>query len=496
MIDPCVVSVMSLITSQKRKKDKAQSGGNGGPATKKKKDKEKVVIPPPVEGGPFVPQHRLWATYRNEKHLRSCEVIQVRSIAKKKKTTDMEVEEARRGGGEDGPHPFEYYVHFLEFNRRNDIWVDFDNLKLVNENGEKPPQEEIKVGQALGMGQETGDTVNFLEEQGTNTNETMDEESLREHETYTAVKNVEMIQLGRYRMETWYFSPFPPELFPDHDQKNPIPILYLCEFTLKFFRHKSELQRHYQKNPVRHPPGNEIYRDDVTMLSMFEVDGTQEKTYAQNLCWLGKMFLDHKTLFYDTDPFLFYVLCERDDRGYHIVGFYSKEKHSETGYNLACILTLPAYQRKGYGKFLIEFSYELSKLEKKVGSPEKPLSDLGQLGYRSYWSEILLQLLIESGEKHLSIVDLCQRTSFKPEDTIQTLQSLSLLKYYSGNYLIYITDEARRKHEHYQKRKKNQKRVDPKKIHWAPFETGRKKDPWSIRSIVRRENQEDGGDSD
>jgi histone acetyltransferase MYST1 len=48
------------------------------------------------------------------------------------------------------------------------------------------------------------------------------------------------------------------------------------------------------------------------------------------------------------------------------VGYFSKEKNSEEGYNLACILTLPCYQKKGYGKFLIAFSYELSKLEGKV----------------------------------------------------------------------------------------------------------------------------------
>ena len=46
--------------------------------------------------------------------------------------------------------------------------------------------------------------------------------------------------------------------------------------------------------------------------------------------------------------------------------YFSKEKCSEDGFNLACILTLPAYQRKGYGKFLISMSYELSKLESKV----------------------------------------------------------------------------------------------------------------------------------
>ena len=57
---------------------------------------------------------------------------------------------------------------------------------------------------------------------------------------------------------------------------------------------------------------------------------------------MAKLFLDHKTLFYDVDPFLFYVVCEHDDLGYHFVGYFSKEKDIvDGGNNLACILVMP-----------------------------------------------------------------------------------------------------------------------------------------------------------
>ena len=59
-------------------------------------------------------------------------------------------------------------------------------------------------------------------------------------------------------------------------------------------------------------------------ISVFEADGRDHKVYCQNLCLLAKLFLDHKTLYFDVEPFLFYVLTEVDQLGCHIVGFFSK----------------------------------------------------------------------------------------------------------------------------------------------------------------------------
>jgi len=232
---------------------------------------------------------------------------------------------------------------------------------------------------------------------------------------------------------------------------------------------KKTLLRHKEKCELRHPPGNEIYRKDK--LSMFEVDGKKNKIYCQNLCLLAKLFLDHKTLYYDVEPFLFYILTESDERGCHMVGYFSKEKNSPDDFNLACILILPPYQRKGFGKFLIAFSYELSKREGKVGTPEKPLSDLGLLSFRSYWTEVLLNILKEH-KGNLSIKDISGLTSIKPEDIISTLQSLHLIKYWKGQYIISVTPKVVEEHVRNFQRKSRQ--VEPSALHWVPPSTTEK----------------------
>ena len=122
----------------------------------------------------------------------------------------------------------------------------------------------------------------------------------------TRMKNIEMIELGRHRIRPWYFSPYPIEL-------TTLDTIYICEFCLKYLKSRTCLERHLTKCNLKYPPGNEIYRRES--ISFFEIDGRKNKAYSQNLCLLAKLFLDHKTLYYDTDPFLFYVMCECDNRG-------------------------------------------------------------------------------------------------------------------------------------------------------------------------------------
>jgi histone acetyltransferase MYST1 len=218
----------------------------------------------------------------------------------------------------------------------------------------------------------------------------------KEHEQITKVKYIDKIQIGRFEIDTWYFSPYPEE----YGRQSK---LWICEYCLKYMRLEKSYRYHMSECTWRQPVGKEIYRKGT--LSVYEVDGKDHKIYCQNLCLLAKLFLDHKTLYFDVEPFLFYILCEVDKQGAHIVGYFSKEKESPDGNNVACILTLPPYQRQGYGKLLIAFSYELSRLEGTVGSPEQPLSDLGKLSYRSYWSWVLLEILRDF-RGTLSIKDL------------------------------------------------------------------------------------------
>ena len=276
------------------------------------------------------------------------------------------------------------------------------------------------------------------------------------------VRNLSRVQMGRHELEPWYFSPY-PVAFTEED------MIYICEFCLCYFASGREFGRHRTKCTLLHPPGNEIYRDDG--VSFFEIDGRRQRVWCRNLCLLSKLFLDHKTLYYDVDPFLFYCMTTRDQHGCHLVGYFSKEKESAEGYNVACILTLPQYQRRGYGKLLIAFSYELSKREGKLGSPEKPLSDLGLLGYRAYWQETIVDLLTD-GRTEASIEELGTLSAMTTADVLNTLQNLNMLRYSKGGHVIVLMDAIVEQQEKMRQREREKgrgrRRIEPERLMWKP----------------------------
>ncbi|KAF9525653.1 hypothetical protein CPB83DRAFT_837983 [Crepidotus variabilis] len=202
------------------------------------------------------------------------------------------------------------------------------------------------------------------------------------------VLRIRSIRFGPYDIKTWYDAPFPEEYATIPDGR-----MWICEFCLKYMKSRFGATRHQMKCHARHPPGDEIYRDGI--VSIFEVDGRRNKIYCQNLCLLSKMFLDHKSLFYDVEPFLFYVITQVDEFG--------------------------SRQRQGWGNLLIDFSYLLSKIEQRLGSPEKPLSALGALGYRNYWTLAVMRFLQTAPNNVRLEAHICSATSMTHEDVFNTL---------------------------------------------------------------------------
>ena len=367
----------------------------------------------------------------------------------------------------------EYYIHFIDFDRRLDRWVPASWVRAPTKASDDGGAGGDKDGDGVGSDRKRsadgcqrvtrrGKRRRMASLGGAAVSESHDPELAkleREHAKMTRVKNVDSIYMGGYDMKAWYYSPYPSE---STGQRR----LFICEYCLKYMRKCSSLQKHSQKCRLRHPPGDEIYRDGN--LSVFEVDGSRSRVYCQCLCLLSKLFLDHKTLYYGVESFLFYVLCESDASGFHPVGYFSKEKKSINNNNVACILTFPPFQRKGYGRFLIALSYELSRVDRCIGSPEKPLSDLGNRSYRSYWTRVLLGALAEQ-RRPRSVKELSEETYIEEKDIVNTLKSLNMISYFKGMAVISTTPKTIEMYQRVLNARPDRVPLDADKLQYQPL---------------------------
>lgn len=248
---------------------------------------------------------------------------------------------------------------------------------------------------------------------------------------HSAKDSTQWVNLGgEADIKVLYESPYPEDI-------KGMPLFFICAYCLKPFSNKSSFFVHQDCCPRIAPPGREIYRDSSSRLSFFEVDGSEERSYCRNLCLLAMLFISSKTSHNEVATFLFYILTKNDANGCRIVGYFSKEKNPSRNNNLSCLLTIPSDQRNGYGHLLIDMSYKLSAIERKVGSPEHPLSDLGLLTYRKYWrSNILCYLRSHKDAHNISIKSMSLQTRIHPTDIVNELMRNNLLVMKDGNYFI------------------------------------------------------------
>jgi histone acetyltransferase SAS3 len=210
------------------------------------------------------------------------------------------------------------------------------------------------------------------------------------------------ITINNQKLKTKNKSPF-------HEQKN-VEICSVC-FMLG----------HHRCSAI----GEIVYQHDIVIV---QVDGSKSKRNTQHLSLLCKLFLKSKTVYFDTSEFLFYLFYHNND----FIGYFSKEKKSIENYILSCILVLPPFQQQGYGRKMIEFAYELARMNQIVGGPEEPLSMLGLKAFFNYWRIVLLDILVNNNLT-LTISELSAITGFRQSDIVYTLFKMGFLSHCDSN---------------------------------------------------------------
>jgi hypothetical protein len=312
-------------------------------------------------------------------------------------------------------------------------------------------------------------------------------------------RNIDKVVLGNMLFDTWYYSPYPDSIVLDSafssikgDPRNgavingfgavksaiACPRLHVCPLCFVYSPREDDYLQHLryheetQKNggwtePV---PESALKVYEWEGYTVWEVDGEREKLYCQNISLFGKLFLEQKSVFFDTGGFKYYVLThtpastpvpkgrgrkrassELDQTlfGTKVLGFFSKENLSWDSNNLACILIFPPFQHRQLGQLLMAVSYKLSGWEWEggvIGGPEKPLSSLGRRSYLRFWSERIARFVMgqtadadqrvvfEDAKKRkngpskeeMTVKEIGERTGMLPEDVVAALNEMGV----------------------------------------------------------------------
>ncbi|KAJ9604087.1 SAS complex subunit [Cladophialophora chaetospira] len=333
-------------------------------------------------------------------------------------------------------------------------------------------------------------------------------------------RNIHSVVLGNLLFDAWYYSPYPDNIVLQQggigngsatsalDSRNgyihsgqnnfiraeePVcPRLYVCPCCFRYTPVQHQLTSHLAQHRHLRASGQELNQpvpDSAFKVyewegyAIWEIEGEKEKLYCQNLSLFGKLFLEQKSVFFDTSGFKYYVLtytkpensvpsaptktrgrkrsssssvAEDDDMllQTRVLGFFSKENLSWDANNLACILVFPPFQHRQLGQLLMAVSYKLSGWEWEggiIGGPEKPLSAMGRKSYLRFWSERIARFMmgqsadadakrvfdisngrnrktVQPRKEEMTIKEIGNRTGMLGEDVVAALTEMGICK--------------------------------------------------------------------
>ena len=109
-------------------------------------------------------------------------------------------------------------------------------------------------------------------------------------------------------------------------------------------------------------------------------------------------------------------------------------------------------------------------MENKVGSPEKPLSDLGLISYRSYWKDLLLKYLSSYNQKSVCIKDIGNEMAVSTYDIVSTFQWMGMMKYWKGKHILLKNHDLLEEYKARLKRRRGDyKTIEPDCLNWRPY---------------------------
>lgn len=175
----------------------------------------------------------------------------------------------------------EYYVHYSGLNRRLDQWVTMDQIlspdaiennemaatnDAATKGNQSPAQTTVANTTTLRSSTvlktlNTSTVLNDSSPVGDNSDRKITRNQKRrhdeinhvqkpysemdpttaalekEHEAITKVKYIDALRIGKFEIDTWYFSPYP-------DEYGKVKTLYVCQYCLKYMKYEATYRRH------------------------------------------------------------------------------------------------------------------------------------------------------------------------------------------------------------------------------------------------------------